>query len=487
MSRRVAVIGAGPSGLVAAKSLIEAGLEPVVFEASRDVGGLWQCPAGHVWPDMHTNLSKWTCAFSDYPWAADSEEFPLSPALHGYLKDYASHFDIRQHVRFGERVQSLALDGAAWTVMTSATPAAQGPFAGVIVCAGAFARASFPRSLDLTHFRGRVIHSAQYKSPAEFEGKKVAVVGGSLSGLEISAHLAAHGAQVSIIFSHPVWILPRYMTLPNLTAPWDLVLYRRAVQAAGDDEMPNEETYRRIATYYEMTFGNPGAVHEDLRTKVDGSPPYVVVSDRFLEFVASGAITPVRGRVAAVTDDRILTDGGRSIAADAVVLCTGYDMDLSFLPEFARLALAYDATDKFLPFVAYRTVMHPQVPNLYLVGLYRGPYFGVIELQARWAAALLAGTVSMPPPDSVRQGIERENQLRSRRPLPQYPHSEYVEFADSIACELKVHPSSCVRMHKAITNGPVIPAHYRLVGPHARPEIARAAIESACMRIGMKL
>jgi dimethylaniline monooxygenase (N-oxide forming) len=486
MNRRVAIIGAGPSGLVAAKSALEEGLEPVVFEASQDVGGLWQSPAGHVWPDMHTNLSKWTCSFSDYPWDAQAEDFPVSTALHAYLKSYASQFGVLPHVSFGERVEAVDFDGSHWSVTTTGSRAAHGPFAGVVVCAGAFARTSVPDGLDLSRFRGRALHSARYKSADGLAGKRVTVVGGSLSGMEIAAHLAARGAETSIVFTRPVWVLPRYIKVPAGMAPWDLVLYRRGVQPAGDDEATREETYRRIASFYEKTFGNPGEAHEDLRNTVDGSPPFVVVTDRFLEFVRSGAIAPVRGHVASIDGDGIVTDQGRRVPADALVFCTGYEMDLSFLPEFARRALCYDPADKFLPFVAHRTVVHPDVPNLFLVGLYRGPYFGVMELQARWAAALIAGTVPMSSRESVEDGLARERQLRTRRPQPQYPHSDYVDFADSIALELGVHPKTSAIMHKAVTDGPVIPAHYRLVGPHARPEIARPCIESACARIGMK-
>jgi dimethylaniline monooxygenase (N-oxide forming) len=489
MSRRVAIIGAGPSGLAAAKSVIEAGLEPVIFEASHDVGGLWQSPAGHVWPAMRTNLSKWTCAFSDFPWDTTADEFPVSTAVHDYLKRYASCFGVLKSVALGERVVAVAREGGQWFVTTSGSRTPQGPFAGVVVCAGAFARASVPTAFDYSRFRGRVLHSAQYRSAADFANKRVVVVGGSLSGIEISAHLAEHGVPVTIILSRPVWIVPRYAPVKADfgTAPWDLVLYRRGVQAADGEDATAEQTNRRIASFYQTTFGNPGAVHEALRTEVDGTPPHVVVSDRFLEFVRRGAVVPIRGRVASITDDGVVTDRGRSVPADGLLLCTGYDMDLSFLPESARVALSYDPSDKFLPFVAHRTVLHPRLPGLYLVGLYRGPYFGVIELQARWAAALIAGAVPMPSPETVEAGLQRERHLRLRHPRPQYPHGEYVDFADSIALELGVdlRKVASPAMHKAVVDGPVIPAQYRLIGPHARPELAAGSIISACARVGM--
>jgi dimethylaniline monooxygenase (N-oxide forming) len=64
----VAIIGAGPSGLVAAKYALQAGFDVTVFEASDDLGGQWHATASHsgVWPGMHANTSRAMTAFSDF-------------------------------------------------------------------------------------------------------------------------------------------------------------------------------------------------------------------------------------------------------------------------------------------------------------------------------------------------------------------------------------------------------------------------------------
>src|SRR5918992_228034 len=89
--RRVAVIGGGPSGLVAAKSLQEEGLEPVVFEQADGVGGQWHAPSTHsgVWPGMRANTSKTLDAFSDFPPAETLPMFPRVEELSDYLQSYA--------------------------------------------------------------------------------------------------------------------------------------------------------------------------------------------------------------------------------------------------------------------------------------------------------------------------------------------------------------------------------------------------------------
>src|SRR3954447_20699507 len=97
---RVPVIGAGPSGLVAAKHALEAGFETTVFEAGDDLGGQWDATAGHsgVWPGMHTNTSRAMTAFSDAP---APDEHPLHPAaeqIHAYLRAYADRFGVAERI-----------------------------------------------------------------------------------------------------------------------------------------------------------------------------------------------------------------------------------------------------------------------------------------------------------------------------------------------------------------------------------------------------
>src|SRR3954471_23783866 len=129
---RVAVIGAGPGGLAAAKHALEAGFDTTVFEASDDVGGQWQTGAAHsgVWPGMRTNTSRAMTAFSDF---AAPAELPLHPAatqVHAYLRAYAEHFGVAERVRFGARVQRLA---PGWIVDGE-------PFDAVVVASGRFRR-----------------------------------------------------------------------------------------------------------------------------------------------------------------------------------------------------------------------------------------------------------------------------------------------------------------------------------------------------------
>lgn len=125
---RVAVIGAGPGGLTAAKHALEAGYDVSVFEASDDLGGQWNtaAPASGIWPGMRTNTSRAMTAFSDHPVPAAFDLYPRAEQIHSYLPSYADAFGVTGHIRFGTVVRSLR---PAWEVDGE-------PFDAVVVASG---------------------------------------------------------------------------------------------------------------------------------------------------------------------------------------------------------------------------------------------------------------------------------------------------------------------------------------------------------------
>jgi cation diffusion facilitator CzcD-associated flavoprotein CzcO len=107
---RVAVIGAGASGLAAAKALVEVGLTPVVYEAAAAVGGLWvyrEQGRGPAYRSLRTNTSKQVTAFSDLPFAGELPDFPARAAVEEYLRAYADRFGLWPLIRFGCRVRCV--------------------------------------------------------------------------------------------------------------------------------------------------------------------------------------------------------------------------------------------------------------------------------------------------------------------------------------------------------------------------------------------
>ncbi len=60
-------------------------MRPTVFERATEIGGLWRPGSGAAWPGMATNLSRYSCGFSDFPWPAGAPDFPRQPNMFDYL------------------------------------------------------------------------------------------------------------------------------------------------------------------------------------------------------------------------------------------------------------------------------------------------------------------------------------------------------------------------------------------------------------------
>jgi len=440
---------------------------------------------------MRTNLSKWTCVFSDHPWPDVAEEFPYGRDVQAYLESYAKKFSIHKYINYDHRVDFIEKVSRGFSVsFTHNGKNCADIFENVIVASGVFAKRSQPQLTGIKNFKGDSLHSGEYKYANMIKGQRVAVVGGSMSGVEIASHLAEAGREVILVMDRPVWILPHYYVDSNSGAniPLDLFLYsRRNLASPTQSVLDEKEKHIKSATFLENTFGNPGDTHEALRTHIDGTPPYSAISDNFLRHVKSGKIAPVIGKVDFACEGGIAIASGEKFSVDALLFCTGFSIDLSFLDERSQAAIAYRPDDKLVPYLADKTVIHPKLDGMYFVGLYRGPYFGIIELQARWAALLIAREVVPPSKKKQILNIEKESLIRNAIPRPQFPHGNYVEFADSIATEIGAIPDCGLdaSMVGAIASGPVVPGQYRLCGPYANKTEAAYAIEAACARAGV--
>uniref|UniRef100_F7EWE6 Flavin-containing monooxygenase n=1 Tax=Monodelphis domestica TaxID=13616 RepID=F7EWE6_MONDO len=106
MAKRVAIIGAGVSGLASIKCCLEEGLEPTCFERSDDIGGLWQFTEhveegrASLYKSVVTNSSKEMSCYSDFPFPEDYPNFVPHDQFLEYLKMYANKFNLLKCIQF---------------------------------------------------------------------------------------------------------------------------------------------------------------------------------------------------------------------------------------------------------------------------------------------------------------------------------------------------------------------------------------------------
>ena len=196
MTKRIAVIGAGSSGLTSIKCCLEEGLTPVCYEMSDDIGGLWnyreETPTedrlnASVYKSCSINTSKEMMAFSDFPIPVDFPPFMPHNKVLEYFRMYASHFNLLTHIKFSTKVTRVTQASdynstGKWIVSTCKLDGDDAEevseeFDGVMVCSGHHRFPHTPQFEGMSRYKGKVLHSSEYKNQSTFTDKKVLVIG----------------------------------------------------------------------------------------------------------------------------------------------------------------------------------------------------------------------------------------------------------------------------------------------------------------------
>ncbi|KAJ5677033.1 FAD-dependent pyridine nucleotide-disulfide oxidoreductase [Penicillium maclennaniae] len=540
------ITGSGPSGLVTAKTLLHnfphGTFAPVVFDSRHGVGGLWPNQAhgtpvtkastpGTLDPWMRTNLSRFTVSFSDFSWesalgSADVPIFPQARQVGRYLAAYCQRYIPEEVLRLGQRVVSAVRSPGVeaesrWRISwvkesvhetdSSNDEVFSEDFDFLVVASGYFARPYIPDIPGLAQFTGQVIHSSNLgKSNGSPAGHGIspsqgnmAVIGGSLSGVEAASALALKESSsmcnpasrsqerarqaVYHIYSRPFWSLPTY--LPHETAddnisflPLDLALYDLSRRPPGPIEyalgLIPEDKAAKTNDYFNALLGTEYERYGHMNGANSGQkssprPPWVAIGNEYSEFVRSGTIKPTMGRAIAVHPDpdtglasiKIETVDGQSMVLEkvsSIVLATGFTPfeSLSFLPADVLAALEYSTEDPFLPLVLDKGgTFRLEVPDIGFVGFYRGPYWGIMEMQARFLGEAWTGQIS----ENLKTEGQRENlrvlrQVDSQIHRGQFPMGDYVGLMESFSADLGITRTELTNGENQF--GPVVPARY---------------------------
>jgi cation diffusion facilitator CzcD-associated flavoprotein CzcO len=421
---------------------------------------------------MRSNASKHTCSFSDFPHPdPTTSSHPHASQLAEYLEAYAGEFVTLERISLGHRVTSVKREQGKgkWTVHwqeRSEDCFGSRLFDFVVVAAGYFAKPSIPSIPGLETFPdGKVIHSSQYENPSAFQGKRVAVIGAGFSGAEIATDLAIH-AEVFHVFPRPFYVLPRHLPvldsdLSPAFLPMELLLNRRTNRFSFDDvSLPDAEGFAESHKRIRAFVGDQADIHPELHPREVNEPAMISISDHYAELVRSQKITIVKGKLTSVKGAALTIDSGTVIPdVDHIVLSTGYCPSLPFLDPNDLTAFSFQPKDTIVPLLLYRDMIHTDVRNIAFVGMYRAPFWGVIELQARYVAALFSNRLPFPTDDTFRNGINKQRVIRNFQPRLQFSHPGYVGHMSLLAHDLSITPLIDPQC-PTLVNEIVIPAQF---------------------------
>ncbi|WP_430417667.1 flavin-containing monooxygenase [Parasphingorhabdus sp.] len=405
----ICVVGAGPSGLSAAKTFLQAGLDVTCFDGSPHIGGHWVIdnPTGRssAYRSLRTNTTKKMSRFSDFDWPDDWPEFPGFDQVREWLESYVDHFGFRRHIQLStEVVKAEPLETGGWQISLRGTDGADRVerFDALVAASGTYWDRKMPQWPG--HFEGQIIHAQDYRSPDALvvADKHVMVVGIGNTGCELACELSGStAASVSLSARSGTWILPKTvdgvpasesvpMTHPTDPVPGALVELSEKqrdnavmVMASAAIKEHHSKRMQRFEAH-----GLPSAPEHPFLKRP-------TISQDLLACLESGQLR-AKPDIARLDGDAVIFADGARLDMDVLICATGYHLSYPYLAADIADTRA-DDLDLFCG------IMPSDRRDLFYIGVGRpfGAFWPIAEAQAQFVAALLAGDYVLPAQEEI--------------------------------------------------------------------------------------
>ncbi|KAL5562377.1 hypothetical protein UlMin_032124 [Ulmus minor] len=463
MEKQVAIIGAGISGLLACKYTLSKGFRPIVFEAKSSVGGVWT----KTIETTKLQTPKPAYQFSDFPWPESVEEvFPNQFQVLDYIESYAQHFDLVKHIKFDTKVLSLQYEGASeeemrsWRFWGGNDEACNGKWKVtvedtqshsnevylvdfVILCIGRFSDVpnipEFPPNKGPEAFDGQVIHSMDYSAmdyqkAAEFvKAKQVTVVGFQKFALDIAMECSnANGVEnpCTVLYKTEHWNVPDYL-------PWGVPLAylylnrfsELLVQKPGEGLLLSLlATMLSPVRWAISKFVESHIMHKLPLAKHGMVPKHSfhfemnsclisTVPEKFYDKVGEGSIVLKKAPSFSFCKEGVVVEGETTPRkTDLVILATGFRGDKKLKDIFVSPTFQdYIIGSPKATVPLYRECIHPQIPQLAIVGYSESvANLYTSEIRCKWVAELLAGTFKLPSIKDMESDVAKWDEYMKR-------------------------------------------------------------------------
>uniref|UniRef100_A0A7N8XYL3 Flavin-containing monooxygenase n=1 Tax=Mastacembelus armatus TaxID=205130 RepID=A0A7N8XYL3_9TELE len=479
MVHRVAVIGAGPSGLTSVKACLDEGMVPTCFESSNDMGGLWKFKEvsepnrASIYRSLTINISKEMMCFSDLPIPADYPNYMHHSKILKYFRMYADHFKLLKHIRFQTVVKSVRQRPdfsrtGQWEVVTEDKDGHEEShvFDAVICCSGHYTYPNLPLKdfPGIETFEGKYFHSWDYKGPEDMYGKRVVVIGIGNSGGDIAVEGSRVAEQVYMSTRRGAWVVRQVV---DNGLPLDMKYNTRIVHILFQ-LLPinffNWMVEKRLNTMYDHTMYALKPTHRFFSQ-------IPVINDDLPFRILSGAVI-VKPNVKEIRGSTVVFDDGSMVEkVDTIVFATGYNYGFPYLPS----SVMHKSGQRV---GLYKHVFPPNLehPTLAIVGFIHA--FGAImpqaEMQARWATRVFKGYKKLPSNQAMIKAVEKDTRdieknyfVSKLTPL----EVDFVSYMDDLAGDIGVRPNllwlffTDFPLFKRVLWGPMTAYQYRLTGP----------------------
>lgn len=405
------VIGAGPAGLAAIRSLRDAGLAVEAAERNADVGGQWLygAPASAVYASTHLISSKSTTAFADFPMPEAWPAYPGRMQIEQYFKDFAKHFGLYPLIRFNDGVTKLERSGDQWRATFDRGETRE--YEGVVIANGHLSDPLMPKISG--NFSGTLLHAKEYKSPEIFAGKRVLICGMGNTGCDIVVDAIHRASRVFWSVRGGNHFVPKFVA----GKPADERNHNTKIVLPKTLRSMLHEPIARLLAGPPERFGLPKPEHR----LYDRTP---IVNSLVLLHLGQGDVS-LRKPVQAFDGDTAIFEDGQRDELDIVVFATGYKITFPFLDDLAPL----NWQPQFSAPRLYMNVFPPEDNGLFVAGLLEGAGVGWPgrALQTDLIAAYLKAKKEKP---GAAQAFRREIERYANAPADEArgEHGIFVDF-----------------------------------------------------------
>lgn len=333
---RVAVIGAGPAGIVAGRELLAQGFTDItLFDKASAPGGTWH---QHSYPGLACDVKAAAYTFDQEPNPNWSHTFVERQEIETYLQRCTTKFGLDPHLRLDTEIVSAVYQGdGTWQLATASGEECE--FDAIINAMGNQHTPLYPDLVGMERFEGESWHSTEWNHSVSLEGKRIALVGSAAAAVQIVPEIAKQARHLYVLQRTPNWILPRgrkpysgWSRALRRVKPLGMLhrTFHRAIMhiSSGAFELGHKIQERVEAMgrkHVEESITDP-TLRELVTPQSRFGCKRPLMSDGFYPALQRDNVTLIPEAAGRVHERGLLTAEGRDLEVDIIIYCTGYQV-----------------------------------------------------------------------------------------------------------------------------------------------------------------
>lgn len=423
--QRIAVIGAGVSGIAAANVWQKCGYSVTIYDAANKIGGQWN----ESYPGVRLQNTAPQYQFSEFPWPFETDRHPTGANVLNYMQAAIKEFNLE--VKLGCKVTKMVKENAGWKLTFETGE--ESSFSYVVIATGQYPgndKKRKPPFKNMDLYEGEILTNID--SPKVFQDKKVAVIGFGKTALDFATWSGEVAEKTTHIFRTPRWTTPDYLLGIDFAKPFFARFGSDMMPSWGYSSSMQRFLHKRLPFVVKSFWGamaslfliqhrrnaKLGAIDKSVLDPVmppksqftaDFRSAFAIAPDRYYEYIAHRKVIPHRGELASFYEKGVILSDGSKIEANLICICCGNDVPTyGFLPEEYSQYLKVKGGPPL-----YRHQIDPRIPNLGFAGYNTGfMHIPLAEMGTLWQIAVHENDLQLPSEKEMFASMQRITQWK---------------------------------------------------------------------------